>query len=69
MEQIQLDCLFCLIAHQKKMCNGLRRNNFSFKFIQKLWNLNSKILYEIEKNHKNDSDENLTKYTNKFLKE
>ena len=40
----------------------------SFKFIQKLWNLNSKILYEIEKNHKNDSDENLTKYTNKFLK-
>jgi len=40
----------------------------AFKFIQKLWNLNSKILYEIKKDHKNDSDENLTKYTNKFLK-
>ena len=40
----------------------------SFKFIQKLWNLNSKILEEIKKNHKNDFDNEITKYTNKFLK-
>tara|TARA_Y100000591_G_scaffold103981_1_gene88420 strand:- start:342 stop:1892 length:1551 start_codon:yes stop_codon:yes gene_type:complete len=40
----------------------------SFKFIQKLWNLNSKILDEIKKNHKNDADLELEKYINKFLK-
>ena len=28
----------------------------SFKFIQKLWNLNLKILDEIKKNHKKDND-------------
>ncbi len=40
----------------------------SFKFVQKLWNLNSKILSEIKKNHKNDNDDELVKYTNKFIK-
>ena len=40
----------------------------SFKFIQKLWNLNSKILEEIKKNHTEDTDENFEKYTNKYLK-
>ncbi len=40
----------------------------SFKFIQKLWNLNSKILDEINKNNKEDIDEELTRGTNKFLK-
>ncbi len=40
----------------------------SFKFIQKLWNLNSKILLEIKINHSTDADDNLKKYTNKFLK-
>ena len=40
----------------------------SFKFIQKLWNLNKKILDEIKKNHERDSDLELEKYTNKFLK-
>ena len=40
----------------------------SFKFIQKLWNLNSKILEECEKNHKNDTDDQVKKYTNKFIK-
>ena len=40
----------------------------SFKFIQKLWNLNSIILEEIKKNHKEDSDEELKKNTNIFLK-
>ena len=41
----------------------------SFKFIQKLWNLNSKIKDEIDKNHTEDSDEEIIKYTNKFLKQ
>ena len=40
----------------------------SFKFIQKLWSLNLKILEEIKKDHKNDSDDEITKNTNKFLK-
>jgi len=40
----------------------------SFKFIQKLWNLNKKILDEIKKDHEKDSDLELEKYTNKFLK-
>ena len=40
----------------------------SYKFIQKLWNLNSKVLNEINKNHSQDHDENLKKETNRFLK-
>ena len=40
----------------------------SFKFIQKLWNLNKKILDEIKKDHEKDTDLELEKYTNKFLK-
>ncbi len=40
----------------------------SFKFIQKLWNLNSIILEEIKKDHKKDTDEELKKNTNIFLK-
>ena len=40
----------------------------SFKFVQKLWNLNSKILEEIKKNHKEDKDEEIKKFTNKFIK-
>ena len=40
----------------------------SFKFIQKLWNLNEKIDEQILKNHKNDNDIEIKKYTNKFLK-
>ena len=40
----------------------------SFKFVLKLWNLNTKILNEIEKNHEKDSDNNFDKITNKFLK-
>ncbi len=42
--------------------------NSSNKFIQKLWNLNSAILDEIQKNHKQDNSENLTKETNRFIK-
>ena len=40
----------------------------SFKFLQKLWNLNIKILSEIKKNHKDDSDNEFEKNTNLFLK-
>ena len=40
----------------------------SFKFIQKLWNLNTKILEEIEKDHKKDHDEEILKFTNKLTK-
>ena len=40
----------------------------SFKFIQKLWNLNEKILKEINEDHKKDYDEEIKKYTNKYLK-
>ena len=40
----------------------------SFKFIQKLWKLNEKIVSEINKKHNNDHDEEINKYTNKYLK-
>jgi len=40
----------------------------SHKFIQKLWSLNQKILDEINKNHKEDKNDELTKFTNKFIK-
>ena len=40
----------------------------SFKFIQKLWSLNTLILDEIKKDHLKDEDINLNKETNKFLK-
>ena len=41
----------------------------AFKFIQKLWNLNIKFFEEIKKNHSEDSDNELEKSTNKFLKD
>ena len=40
----------------------------SYKFIQKLWTLNGKILEEVSKNHKQDLSPNLTRFTNKFIK-
>ena len=40
----------------------------SFKFIQKLWKLNEKIVNEINKGHKEDFDNEIVKYTNKYLK-
>ena len=40
----------------------------SFKFIQKLWVLNTKIINKIEENNKEDADNEIVKYTNKFLK-
>ncbi len=40
----------------------------SFKFIQKLWSLNLKILEECKKDHLKDTDNEIKKYTNKFLR-
>jgi leucyl-tRNA synthetase len=40
----------------------------SYKFIQKLWNLNNKTFEEINKNHSLDSSNDLDKFTNKFIK-
>ena len=52
MELMQQDYLFYLIVHQKKMFNGQRKELVSsFKFIQKLWNLNLKNFRRNKKNH------------------
>ena len=40
----------------------------SFKFIQKLWSLNEKVLDEINKNHSEDNGNEFIKFTNKFIK-
>ena len=40
----------------------------SFKFIQKLWSLNEKVLGEINKNHTKDNSDELTRFANKFIK-
>tara|TARA_B110000483_G_scaffold166102_1_gene196544 strand:- start:2130 stop:3026 length:897 start_codon:yes stop_codon:yes gene_type:complete len=39
----------------------------SFKFIQKLWTLNSKILDKIKNNNKENKGENLIKFTNQLI--
>ena len=41
----------------------------SYKFIQKLWVLNQKIIEEVKANHQSNSSNDLEKITNKFLKE
>ncbi|MDC3188055.1 leucine--tRNA ligase [Candidatus Pelagibacter sp.] len=40
----------------------------SYKFIQKIWSLNEKVIYEIDQNHLKDEGKELIKFTNKFLK-
>ena len=40
----------------------------AFKFIQKLWNLNEKITHEIIKNNLTNVDDEIDKFTNKFIK-
>ena len=40
----------------------------SYKFIQKLWSLNEKVIHEIEQNHEEDEGKDLIKFTNKYLK-
>ena len=39
----------------------------SFKFVQKLWTLNSKILVKIKDNNQDDEGKNLTKFTNQLI--
>ena len=39
----------------------------SFKFVQKLWTLNSKILEKIKTDSADDESENLTKFTNRLI--
>jgi len=41
----------------------------AYKFIQKLWILNQKIVKEIEANHPNSPNNDLEKITNKFIKD
>ena len=41
----------------------------SYKFIQKLWTLNLNIIQKIKQEIKEDKDDELIKFTNKFLKE
>jgi len=43
--------------------------NSSYKFIQKLWILNQKIIQEIKANHPPSQNNDLEKITNKFIKE
>jgi leucyl-tRNA synthetase len=43
--------------------------NSSYKFVQKLWVLNKKIIEEIDADHPPNSNNDLEKMTNKFLKE
>ena len=40
----------------------------SYKFIQKLWNLNNIFLKEINKNNTKNFSQELNKFTNKFIK-
>ena len=40
----------------------------SYKFIQKLWNLHLKIIEECKKNHEKDYNQEMDKFTNKFIK-
>jgi leucyl-tRNA synthetase len=39
----------------------------SFKFVQKLWTLNSKILGKIKEDNQGDEGKNLTKFTNQLI--
>jgi len=40
----------------------------SYKFIQKLWTLNTLIIEEIKNNHQIDLDQKIAKFTNQFIK-
>ncbi len=42
--------------------------NSAHKFIQKFWSLNLKITNEIQKKHSRDDNNELTKFTNQFIK-
>ena len=63
----QQDYLFYQIVLPRRY-SVVRWYNSSYKFIQKLWLLNQKIVQEISKNHLKDSSINLSKYTNRYIK-
>ncbi len=42
--------------------------NSSYKFLQKLWKLNSVIMDQISMNHKKDSSDKFSKFTNQYIK-
>ncbi len=42
--------------------------NSSYKFLQKLWKLNSIIMDQISMDHKKDTSEEFSKFTNQFIK-
>ena len=50
------------------MYNVRGRYCICIQLIQKLWNLNTKVLNEINKNHTNDTDDSIEIETNKFIK-
>jgi len=43
--------------------------NSSYKFIQKLWVLNQKIIEKIKKNHNSSDDDSMDKISNQFVKD
>ena len=43
-------------------------NCFFSKIYSKIWNLNIKFINEIEKNNSKNSDDEIEKFTNKFIK-
>ena len=40
----------------------------SYKFIQKLWTLNQKVIQQINQNHDKDTGNSISKFTNRYLK-
>ena len=68
MEQILQDYLYYLIAHQKKMFSGLRRVSYPLLNLFKTLGSKIKNFEEMKKDHKEDSDNELSKETNRFLK-
>ena len=65
---MQHDYLYYLTASEKDVQWSEEGIISSYKFIQKLWNLNFKMIKEIEKNHQKDYDEEISKFTNKLIK-
>ena len=61
--------LFNLIVLQKKMFSGREGIISSPEFYTKIMDLNLKIIEKIKQNKEKDEDDELAKFTNKFLKE
>ena len=68
MEQMQQDFLYYQWSTEKDVQWSEEGISSAFKFVQKLWNLNKKIIEEMEKDLAEDSDQELEKNTNIYLK-